>query len=131
MSNKVPLKEHQFKEGNAGGPGRPTMSDEEKALAKLTRTQFKVLLSDLLDKTKGEITQVNTDAKSKALDLMVSKVVLKAIENGDVDKINWFLEQLFGKLSENINVTTTHQEIMDKIRVANEKTARIIAARNV
>ena len=37
---------------------------------------------------------------TKVLDLMVISVMNKAIVQGDEKRINWFMEQLFGKIKE-------------------------------
>ena len=108
-----------FKDGNPGGPGRPTMSTEEKQLSKLTRTKFNNIVRQYLDMDKAELKVIEEDVTTKTLDRMVIAVMLKAIDEGDQKRINWFLEQLFGKLAENVNMTTnvvTHASIMQRIK---------------
>lgn len=110
---KAPSKKRgrPFKKKNAGGPGRSPMTDEEKALAKLTRGTLKSTLRKYLQMTRGELKKAADDANTPALDLMVISVMNAAIMKGDEKRINWFLEQLFGKMKESVDITSNGEAL--------------------
>lgn len=96
-----------FAKGGQGGPGRTPLSDEDKALAKLTRTRFRTIVRKYLQMNKAQLQEVAQAEETEALDLMVISVMNKAILKGDEKRINWFLEQLFGKLKETRDISVT------------------------
>ena len=84
-----------FKKGQAPkSEGRPTMTEEEKKLSKLTRTQFKSILREFLQYTKDELDHVMKYEQTTCLELMVGSSLRAAIKLGDERKLNWFMEQL-------------------------------------
>ena len=103
-------KSTQFKAGNqvAKGKGRIPMSDDEKKAKALTRTEFNNIVREHLNLTIEELDEKLKQLKKlKLLDAMVLGVMNKAMIEGDQTKLNWFLEQLFGKLKESKDITLT------------------------
>jgi len=107
MTIKKPIKAKPrgkpFAKGNKGG-GKKKLTEEEKVIAKLNRTQLKIIIRKYLQLNKSELKDVALAEETKVLDLMVISVMNKAIVQGDEKRINWFLEQLFGKLREHREV---------------------------
>ena len=91
------------KKGKAG-PGRPRVSPEQKKLTRLTKTRFNTAVRKYLHLNKAELKKVALDKDTPALDLMIISVMNKAITAGDEKRLNWFLEQLFGKLKEKTEI---------------------------
>lgn len=89
-----------FEKGNTAGMGRPKLTEEEKVVNKLTRRKFQSVVREYLDSSREDLVKLMADPNTPTLDLMVVSVMSKAIKTGDEKKINWFLEQLFGKLKE-------------------------------
>ena len=58
----------------------------------------------------AEIMILLKDPKTKSLDLMVLSVLAKAINDGDEKRLGWFLEQLFGRRKEKIDVSVTQSK---------------------
>lgn len=109
MTIKKPVKGkprgRPFKKGNTISKGRQKpITEEERAIAKLTRTHLKIIIRKYLMLNKSELKNVALADETKVLDLMVISVMNKAIVQGDEKRINWFLEQLFGKLKEHREV---------------------------
>ena len=102
-SSKLKPRGKPFEKGNKKGQGngRPKTSPEEKKLSRLTRNKFNTIVRTYLDLNREELKKVATNTKTPALDLMVVSVMNRAITTGDEKKMNWFLEQLFGRLKEN------------------------------
>lgn len=128
-----------FEKGNsaARGQGRPKTTPEEKKLARLTRTRFNAIVRKYFHLNKNQLKEIASNPETPAIDLMVISVMNKAIVSGDEKKMNWFLEQLFGKLKEKSEVkvsgniettgvdlsTLTDEQlrVMEEIALKNEK----------
>lgn len=89
-----------FEKGNKFGKGRPKLTDEDKELRKLSREKFKTIVLNYLDLTSREIDQKVKDKEMPALDAMIVSIMSKSIKTGDEKRLNWFLEQCFGKIKE-------------------------------
>jgi hypothetical protein len=102
-----------FQKGNQYGKvhskGRPKFPVEQKMAQKLTRTKFRAITMRYLGHTRGELESIARNPETPAIDMVVISILIKAIKGGDEKRLNWFLEQLFGKLTENkaldVNVT--------------------------
>lgn len=112
-----------FKEGHTGGPGRPPASKAEKEMNKLTRSKFKAVVQKYLVLTKIELNEIIKDPTTPTLDVMVLSVMHHAIKQGDEKRLNWFLEQLFGKLKERKEVTmkATLEKAVDLKKLTGEE----------
>ena len=87
---------HRFGKGNKFGQGRPKLSPEEKKLRKLTKTKFREMIHVYLYMTDEQRKQNEEDPETVALERMLLKSLNNAIDDGDVNKIEWFLNQFFG-----------------------------------
>ena len=105
----MPREDTQFKEGEVNNPnGRPTMTQEEKLLAKLARTEVKKIIAKYLMKTEEEILQLmhGEDAQSEMpyIEKIVLAIVVAAYKKGDYNRLSWFLDQLNGKQTSKFEV---------------------------
>ena len=93
---------NQFTKGNTAskGFGRPKMTEEEKELSLQTRTQFKNIINKYMIHNKAELRKIYRAAKTPALDCMIIKSILNALEKGDQSMINWFANHVLGKEKE-------------------------------
>lgn len=91
-----------FKKGNAAakGYGRPKMTDEQKALALTTRTQFKMLLSQYSALTFAEVKKHLKEKKLPAIDMAVLKHMEQMIDAGSMDRVDWTANHIMGKPKE-------------------------------
>jgi len=96
-----------FEKGNKASKGGVPSTPEEKAFARLTRTSFKKMVRKYLGLSCAGLKEAAMRSDITALDAMVISVMIKAITTGDEKKMNWFLEQLFGKLKEMTQITHT------------------------
>lgn len=106
MTDKKKPRGKSFEKGNEISKlgGRPRTSEEEKLLKKLTRTEFQNIVHMFLGKKQEDLTMVLTSSESTVLETMVVSVMAKALRDGDEKKLNWFLEQIFGKMKETSSV---------------------------
>ena len=121
-----------FEKGNPGGPGRPKRTTEEKQAARMTRETFNNCARKYMLKTYDQLRKIVEDEMKEvqgrkevtSLELMVISVIVKAIKTGDQNKMNWFLEQLFGKLTEHHHIKSevvNHATILKGIEDAKKK----------
>lgn len=101
------MPKHKFKKGNKYGKGRPKVTEEERRVNKLTRTQFKNAVSKYLKMTKKEMEEEMKNPEVVSLDMAILAVLSKAIDKGDEKRLNWMLEQLFGKLKETTDLNVS------------------------
>lgn len=88
-----------FKRGNPGGPGRPALPEEERALRKVTQTEFERIANKYLNATRYEIKAATNDPKMIALELVIVSVIHKAVVNGDGRMLELLLNRLIGKVA--------------------------------
>lgn len=115
---KKKLTGHQFKKGNkeSVGIGRPKMTEEEKELSLKTRTDFKVMLDKYMITEKPELKKLLKSKTIPAIDAMIIKSLLNALDSGDPTQINWFLNHSLGKEKE-----TSHIKFSGSIDSMNPK----------
>lgn len=94
-----------FEAGNNASPGPPRLTEEERALRKITKTNFQKAVRKYLTCTKQELLDVAKDPKTEAMDLLIVSVMMKAITTGDEKKMEWFLFQLFGQSKKGFYLT--------------------------
>ena len=96
----------QFKKGNKAGTGygRPTMTPEQKALALASRTQFKTVLTQYSTLTLREIKKLLKSANVPVLELAVLRHLKELAENGSMDRADWTLDHMLGKVNTTTNL---------------------------
>lgn len=88
-----------FRKGNPGGPGRPAVPEDERALRKVTHSEFERIANKYLFATKEEIKAATNDPKIVALELAIVSVIHKAVINGDGRMLELLLSRLIGKVA--------------------------------
>jgi hypothetical protein len=103
----------KFQKGNKAskGHGRPSLRLEDEKGVKLTRLEFQAAVDKYLRISRDELLAIAKDKKLRTLDTMIVASLVKAIQGGDTNRLNWFLEQLFGKAKSEIDITTNNQSI--------------------
>lgn len=84
--------------------GRPKKPEDIRILETLTRTQVQHLMLKYLQIPLGEIQFINK-TKLPLLEAILLKLLEKAMLGGDHVRLNWVLEQIFGKLPDKIDAT--------------------------
>jgi len=93
--------------------GRPASTPLERKLVKLSKTAFKSILADHLSKSPNEIKKalkIENQDKLSALEVMTLQCVSDAMHMGDPVRIQWFMEQLFGKANPKLEIITANDE---------------------
>ena len=100
------LEPYQFKKGNqlSKGNGRPKMTPEQKALALSTRTDLKNLMAKYLSYTKEQLEQEIENPDLPMIDIGIMRNILKAGEQGDLERMDWMTNHIYGKEASKIDI---------------------------
>jgi len=133
---KRKLTGHVFKKGNkeSVGIGRPKMTEEEKELSLKTRTDFKVMLDKYMITEPKQLTKLLKSKTIPAIDAMIIRSLLNAINSGDSTQINWFLNHSLGKEKEtsNVHITGSMENSIDVKKLSKEEllALKVMAEKN-
>jgi len=92
------LAQYKWKEGKPGGPGRPPMSDEEKALRRFTREHVGEVINKLMELTDNELALLWRDPNVPQFEKLVAKVMQTARQNGNFTPIDNLLDRCIGRV---------------------------------
>lgn len=107
MANKNPPKHTQFKKGVSGNQsGRP------KGL--FTIDLLKKVIARHFDMTKEQVEKVLNDSRSKSIDLIICSAILKAIENGDINKAEYLFMRSLGRVTEKVEIQHPEPVVIQK-----------------
>ena len=102
-----------FAKGNQYGKATSVyLTPEERKVVKLTKTAFKKSLMKYLSSTKSEVEEFMADETIPMLDVLILRVLQKAINEGDERRLQWFCDQLFGKPKKLVDITTKGRAIV-------------------
>lgn len=103
-----------FKPGECGNPnGRPADPPALKAIKQMSKGEFKVLIHKLIDLKPDELK----DFRGTVLEMAMASAMQKAIKSGEFDKIQSFIERLFGKVKEEVVLhKLSDEEIAEEVQ---------------
>lgn len=88
-----------FKPGVSGNPkGRPPIRGDLAKVALMTVDDTKRLLQKLMDKTEVELLKLVENPKTPVMELMVIRIIQKAISDGDQARLNFLFDRTIGKV---------------------------------
>ena len=99
MANEKNLK--PFKKGWEGGPGRPSHPPELKAIKQMSQGEFKALVYKIINSAPEDLNNF----RGTVLELALASTIQKAIKEGDQSRIEFFLQRLFGKVPDKLEVS--------------------------
>lgn len=90
----------------SGNPsGRPKEPADLGELRKLTQAQFQRLLFRFVRMPLPDLKRKLENPETPVLDLMIGRVVFRAIKDGDYKRLDFLLDRMIGKVKEHIEVT--------------------------
>jgi hypothetical protein len=101
-----PPPEHtKWKKGQSGNPGgRPKLPAELKMIKELTGEEVKRLFAKYARMNKEEISSAVTDKTTPMFELVIAAGLVKAVKDGDYQKLNFILDRTIGKVVEKTEV---------------------------
>lgn len=100
----APLEERLEKHRAKDAIRKELLRVAEKVVPKLTRGWFQTKLSRLLIMTPAELRDEFKNPKSSAVDLWIIRIIREGIESASIHRLEFLLEQLFGKISANLKI---------------------------
>lgn len=118
----------QFKTGNPGGPGRPKKSkvqaeadakytEKINELKKFKRKDIVDSLFHYLDVNIADLQTIFETARLPARDMIVISIIVDTIKRGDVFKMQWIMDKMFGKEADKLQI---EQKVKDFSGVSKE-----------
>lgn len=121
MAGKVPVG-RRFKKGQVTNPlGAGAHNHDLKALRRLTHDEIADLGTLVVQGNVKALQAIRDDPSSSALKMWFMAVVMKAIQKGDMQALNAFLDRVVGKVSDKLVVSsqnTTSLSLVDQSRLA-------------
>jgi hypothetical protein len=108
-------KRGRWKPGESGNPqGRPNLSDEVKNLQKLTVEEHIRVVTYMLRISGDELYDILTNPAATCQELLIAKLLERAIKNGDCTTYERIMDRVIGKvalpINHNGNTTLTFEE---------------------
>ena len=92
-----------FKKGQSGNPkGREPYPFELANAAKLTKSQVETALSKFMWLSKEEVKEYIEKPDTIAMDVLLGRIMLKAISSGDHMRMEFFFNRLIGKVQDKV-----------------------------
>ena len=85
-----------FKVGNAGGPGRTKLTDEEKEIRQLTRVEFFKVFWSLATTSRGDLEKRAASMDTPVLESWMANTFKQGIEDGDLSQFHVCLTRIIG-----------------------------------
>jgi hypothetical protein len=104
-----------FKKGNKLAVGRPKMTEEQKKLARMTRTEVMDVMSQIVRFNKKELMALKNDPKTSLLKAWVGSVAAKGIKLGDMDRLDKLLNRVIGKVKEEVEFQGNAVNVLVKL----------------
>lgn len=93
-----------FVPGNVHGKGRPKVPDDVKEARKLNQVEFERVANKYLYLTRDELKEAAEDPDTTVIELLVSSIIVKAVEKGDQMRLEFLLNRLIGRVVDRIEV---------------------------
>lgn len=91
----------RFLPGQSGNPnGRKAIREDLKNIQLLGEDNARRLIQKLLDMPIGELRLLVADETTPALELLVAKVIERALREGDATRLNFLFDRTVGKVTE-------------------------------
>lgn len=78
------------------------MTEEQKKLSRLTRTEVMEVMSAIVKGNKSDIMKLKDDPKTSLLKAWIGAVAMKGIKLGDMERLDKLLNRVVGKVKEEL-----------------------------
>src|SRR5436190_23027195 len=87
-----------FEPGQSGNPdGRASLPEDLKRARSINRIEFERILNEYLNFRIEELESKLSDPSTRAIELIIAKVILENIKRGDPARMTFLFERLVGR----------------------------------
>lgn len=110
-----------FKKGNQASRGsttngRPALEPEIIQAKMLNRNILTALINKYIFLTPDQISAARHSLETQSIDHMIINIIVRAVQHGDIARLNWLVEQLCGKIPIKIETPQSfHSMLVQKI----------------
>lgn len=99
----------RFIKGQSGNKnGRPKMDPELLAVTKMSHAYITAIINKYSYMNRGDIKRAMEDAETSMIECTIASILVKAMQTGDYMKLNFLLDRAIGKVSEQLEVKSSH-----------------------
>ncbi len=100
----------------AGRKSRKPTAELNK-LTNISANQFKETIFKYMYSSMGDLKKLLKDPKTDMIDLMIIKLMIKAVESGDVTRLNFILDRTIGKVQDKVEISGfSHKTLIEQIK---------------
>ena len=118
---------HLFKKGNPGGPGRPRLEPELKAVQPLKKDEVRKRLTAYLRMNVGELEKIVDDKKRPSLDVWIAQLALKGIRDGDYTRMNFIFDRIVGRVKDEVEHKMVKPTIIERLDGSTIEMRQVVA----
>jgi hypothetical protein len=103
-----------WKKGQSGNPkGKPKRDPDVIAATKLTRENVERAISKYLKCSYEDLKKLIAEKKGQNVELIIARIIEKAISSADYQGMNFLLDRLIGKVKDKVEVTKHEPVIIE------------------
>lgn len=100
--------------GQSGNPAGSKLPEDIKEGRKINRMEVERVFNKLMNAAKDELISIGNDPKTPILEAITARVMAKAYNQGDHQRLNFLLDRLVGKVKETIEHVGPKVRILEK-----------------
>ena len=99
----------KFIKGQSGNPkGRPKMDPELLSVSKMTHSYITAVINKYSAMTRAEIQAKIKAEDTPMIECTIASIYVKALQSGDYMRLNALLDRAIGKVTEQLEVKSSH-----------------------
>lgn len=101
-----------FKHGHAGGPGAKPVPQDLKEARALNVIESERVINKFLHMPLKDMVLFLKDNTNTVHEMLIARILIEAIKEGDHKRLEWIYERLLGKLKVDIDVNVVNHDVM-------------------
>lgn len=121
------MNDGRFKPGQSGNiKGRPIVPYEVKQARELTRYELELTFTKYMRMTAKELKEAHNNPLMPMLDLMVIKIMMMSVDQGDQWRLDFLLNRVIGKIPEAKEQLAPRASFSDFVKQAMEDEKKLL-----